>query len=106
MPCPAEGLGGSAPFVAMANLRVKEKTFLAACWVDGARVLVARSGTACRAPTVGKRLERRTRARWSQVLATEGIVTLTQSSFSPAAFRRTPVLLKAFSPLGESLVLG
>src|ERR1700746_3883351 len=106
MPCPAKELGGIAPFVAMSNLRVTGKTFLAAWCVDGARVLGARSGTACRAPTVGKRLERRTRARWSQVLATEGIVTLTQCSFSRAAFRRTPVLLKGFSTLGESLVLG
>jgi len=38
--------------------------------------------------------------RWRRVL------TQAQSSFSRAAYRRTPVLLKALSPLGEGLVLG
>jgi hypothetical protein len=53
------------------DLQIEGKTFVAAWCVDGARMLVARSGTACRAPTAGEKRERRTRARWSQAFAIE-----------------------------------
>jgi hypothetical protein len=53
MPCPAKELGGVGLFVAMFRFESKGKTFVAAVSGDGARVHIARSGTACRAPTVG-----------------------------------------------------
>ena len=53
MPCPAMELGGVGPFVAMFRFESKGKAFVAARCVDGACLVVARSGTACRAPTVG-----------------------------------------------------
>ena len=52
MPCPADELGGIGPFVASRKFRAKHLK-RTRC-VDGVGVLVARSGTACRAPTVGK----------------------------------------------------
>ncbi len=53
MPCPAMELGAVGPFVAMFRFESKGETFVAARCVDGACLLVGRSGTACRAPTVG-----------------------------------------------------
>ena len=48
MPCPANELGIVEPFVAIENSNANAG---GAVSVDGACVLVARSGTACRAPT-------------------------------------------------------
>jgi len=48
MPCPAKELGVIEAFVAVDDSRTKNGS----AWRDdGARLLVARSGTACRAPT-------------------------------------------------------
>jgi hypothetical protein len=48
MPCPANDLGIVEPFVAIANSKANTGS---AVPVDGACVLMTRSGTACRAPT-------------------------------------------------------
>ena len=48
MPCPANELGIVEPFVTIENSKANTG---GAVSVDGACVLVARSGTACRAPT-------------------------------------------------------
>jgi hypothetical protein len=48
MPCPANDLGIVEPFVAIENSEASAGSTVS---VDGACVLVARSGTACRAPT-------------------------------------------------------
>jgi hypothetical protein len=48
MPCPAKELGVIELFVAVDDSRTKNGSALLD---DGARLLVARSGTACRAPT-------------------------------------------------------
>jgi hypothetical protein len=47
MPCPASKLGVIVPFVTLLKFRARH--FEAACFVDVTGVLVARSGTACRA---------------------------------------------------------
>jgi len=52
MPCPAMELGVMGPFVAVFRFESRGKTLVATWCVVGANVLVARSGTACRAPTV------------------------------------------------------
>jgi hypothetical protein len=53
MPCPATELGAIVPFVAMQKFKGNGKYSKARDAVDGEDVRVARSGTACRAPTVG-----------------------------------------------------
>ena len=95
MPCPANELGGIVPFVAVfvAMSERQAPTSVAAWCVDGARVLVARSGTACRAPTVGNGNCKRTtsalsRLRNSWVVATWGTVRnacATEKRFRPEA---------------------
>jgi hypothetical protein len=60
MPCPANELGIVEPFVAIEN---SEASIGSAVSVDGACVLMARSGTACRAPTGKNKDENQERCR-------------------------------------------
>ncbi len=66
MPCPAKELGGIAPFVAMfgAISERQRQNVVASDLLDGAGTRVARSGTACRAPTVGNGKSRERRLRF------------------------------------------
>ena len=60
MPCPANELGIVEPFVAIENSKANTGSTVS---VDGACVLVARSGTACRAPTGNNSDENQERRR-------------------------------------------
>ena len=68
MPCPAYELERDRAIRRDMNVEANCKAFEARCALDGAGVLVARSGTACRAPTGETAKATRTRARSSQVL--------------------------------------
>ena len=59
MPCPANELGVVEPFVAIENSKANTGSTIS---VDGACVILARSGTACRAPT-GEKSENEERGR-------------------------------------------
>jgi hypothetical protein len=104
MPCPVNELGGIAPFVETYKSKAKR------LWRRGAwmvRRCLWRVRARHAVPLLPEKSENEQRERngakhrrWGRVF------TLAQSSFSRAAYRRTPVLLKTLSPLGEGLVLG
>ena len=53
MPCPVKELGSDWAIRRDVEIQMRPRNICSARRVDGARVLVARSGTACRASTVG-----------------------------------------------------
>jgi hypothetical protein len=69
MPCPVNELGAVVPLVAVSKFEGNSETLDARGALNGERVLVARSGTACRAPTETKRTKSRLVQVWRDFAA-------------------------------------